>query len=84
MSFMRRPRVRSLLATAAVAGGLVLGLATPAQADYTSPIYPTLKACNDARPKYSSSWTRPQACYAMYNWDGTKVIGYAFLVKTRS
>ncbi|SCL40361.1 hypothetical protein GA0074692_5756 [Micromonospora pallida] len=82
-NLLRRPRVRSLLAATAVAGGLVLGLATPAQADYTSPIYPTLSACKAARPSYVSSWTSPQACYPMYNWNGTKVVGYAFLVKTR-
>ncbi|MFD2768346.1 hypothetical protein [Micromonospora eburnea] len=80
---MRRPRVRNLVAATSVASALVLGLAAPAYADYTSPIYPTLKACNDARPKYASSWTKPQACHPMYNWDGTKVIGYAFLVKTQ-
>ncbi|MFI7022838.1 hypothetical protein [Micromonospora sp. NPDC049900] len=78
-----RSRVRSLVAAAAVGGGLVLDLATLARADYTSPIYPTLKACNDARPTYASAWTRPQACYPMYNWNGTTVVGYAFLVKTR-
>ncbi|XTZ16225.1 hypothetical protein ACQSSU_02120 [Micromonospora echinospora] len=82
-NLLRRPHVRSLVAAGAVAGGLVLGLASPAQADYNSPLYPTLKACNAARPSYVSSWTSPQACHAMYNWNGTKVVGYAFLVKTR-
>jgi len=77
-----RPRVRSIVAAAAVSSGLVLGLAAPAHADYSSPTYSTLKACNEARPKYASSWTRPQACHPMYDWTGKKVIGYAFLVKT--
>jgi hypothetical protein len=80
---LRRPRARSFIAAAAVAGGLVLTVATPAHADYNSPLYPTLKACNDARPKYYSSWTVPQQCHKMYDWKGEKVIGYAFLVKTR-
>ncbi|MFY1597211.1 hypothetical protein [Micromonospora sp. WMMD737] len=79
----RRPRVRSLIAVAAVAGGAVLGLAAPAQAAYNSPLYSTLKACNAARPAYVSSWTSPGPCYPMYNWDGTKRIGYSFLVQTR-
>ncbi|MFG1778934.1 hypothetical protein ACGFIR_00615 [Micromonospora sp. NPDC049051] len=81
---LRRPRVRSLIAVAAVAGGGVLGLAAPAHADYTSPLYSTLKACNAARPSYVSSWTSPGPCYKMYNWDGTKHIGYSFLVRTRA
>ncbi|WP_229403356.1 hypothetical protein [Micromonospora okii] len=83
MKALRRPRLRNLVAATSVASALVLGLAAPAYADYTSPIYSTLKACNEARPKYNSSWTKPQACYPMYNWDGSKRIGYAFLVKTR-
>ena len=84
MKAFRRPRIRSLVAATSVAGALVLGLAAPAYADYSSPTYSTLKACNEARPKYQSSWTKPQACRPMCNWDGTKVIGYAFLVITRA
>lgn len=82
---LRRPgaRVGAVLASIAVAGGLVLGVASPAQADYTSPLYKTLTACKAARPTYVSSWTSPGPCYPMYNWDGTKRVGYAFLVKTR-
>ena len=80
---LRRPRTRGVIAAVAVAGGLVLGMAAPAQADYSSPLYSTLKACNDARPKYYSSWTVPQKCYPMYDYTGKKVIGYSFLVKTR-
>ncbi|GAB2945959.1 hypothetical protein GCM10027280_38460 [Micromonospora polyrhachis] len=80
---LRRPRARSFIAAAAVAGGLVLTMATPASADYTSPLYSTLKACNNARPTYYSSWTVPGPCYKMYDWKGEKVVGYAFLVKTR-
>jgi len=80
---LRRPRTRTLVAAAALAAGLVLGTASPALADYTSPLYPTLSACKAARPTYVSSWTSPGPCYPMYNWNGTKVVGYAFLVKTR-
>ncbi|MCX4387487.1 hypothetical protein OG777_11155 [Micromonospora peucetia] len=82
-NILRHPRVRGAITVGAVAGGLVLTMATPAQADYNSPLYSTLKACNAARPSYVSSWTSPQACYPMYNWNGTKRIGYSFLVKTR-
>ncbi|MEU6072399.1 hypothetical protein [Micromonospora sp. NPDC047074] len=82
-NILRRPRVRSLLTVGGVAGALVFGMAAPAHADYSSPLYSTLKACNAARPSYVSSWTSPGPCYPMYNWDGSKRIGYSFLVKTR-
>ncbi|WP_234582056.1 hypothetical protein [Micromonospora sp. MH99] len=47
-------------------------------------MYPTMAACKAARPTYVSTWTSPQQCYPMYNWNGTTVVGYAFLVKTRN
>ncbi|MCF0092163.1 hypothetical protein AB0B39_27285 [Micromonospora sp. NPDC049114] len=80
----RRPRSRNVIAAVALAGGLVLGTASPALADYNSPMYPTMAACKAARPTYVSTWTSPQQCYPMYNWNGTTVVGYAFLVKTRN
>lgn len=80
---LRRPRLRTAAVATVLAGGLVLANATPALADYNSPLYPTLSACNAARPTYYSSYTVPQACYPMYNWNGTQVVGYMFLVKTR-
>ncbi|WCN80506.1 hypothetical protein [Micromonospora sp. LH3U1] len=79
----RHPRRRTLIAAAALAGGLVLGTASPALADYNSPMYPTMAACKAARPTYVSSWTSPQQCWPMYNYNGTVVVGYMFLVKTR-
>ncbi|MEU9505703.1 hypothetical protein AB0D32_05415 [Micromonospora sp. NPDC048170] len=82
-NILRRPRVRSLITVGGVASALVFGMAAPAQADYSSPLYSTLKKCNAARPSYVSSWTSPGPCYPMYNWDGSKRIGYSFLVKTR-
>ena len=72
---LRRPRARSFIAAAAVAGGLVLTMATPAHADYNSPLYPTLKACNDARPKSYSPWTVPQQYHKMYDRKGEEVLG---------
>lgn len=80
---LRRPRRRTLVAAAALAGGIVLGAASPALADYNSPMYPTMSACKAARPTYVSSWTSPQQCWPMYNNSGTVVVGYQFLVKTR-
>ncbi|MET8309615.1 MULTISPECIES: hypothetical protein [unclassified Micromonospora] len=79
----RHPRPRTLIAAVALAGGLVLGTASPALADYNSPMYPTMSACKAARPTYVSSWTSPQQCWPMYNYNGTKLLGYQFLVKTR-
>lgn len=82
-----RATTRKFAATGAMAlamtAGTVAVVAAPAQAAYNSPLYPTLKACNAARPAYVSSWTSPGPCYPMYNWDGTKRIGYSFLVQTR-
>ncbi|GAB2928826.1 hypothetical protein GCM10027280_15380 [Micromonospora polyrhachis] len=82
---LRRPgtRVSATLAAVAVAAGVVVGVASPAHADYTSPLYKTLAACKAARPTYVSSWTSPGPCYPMYNWNGTKRVGYAFKVTTR-
>lgn len=74
------------LMVGAVGGALIAGLAAAPAAhagQYSSPIYPTLKQCNAARPTYVSSWTSPQQCWPMYNNAGTVVVGYAFLVKTR-
>ncbi|GAB3136599.1 hypothetical protein GCM10027290_00650 [Micromonospora sonneratiae] len=80
-----RPRIRALVTAAAVAGGLVLGMASPAHADYRSPLYHSLSACNAARPAYASSWTSPGPCWAVYYWvNGQKRTGWYFTVKTRS
>ncbi|MCP2329051.1 hypothetical protein HDA40_007558 [Hamadaea flava] len=76
-------RVGAALGAVAVAGGVVLGMASPAQANYTSPLYSTMAKCKAARPHYVSTWTSPGPCYPMYNSAGTKVVGYAFLVYTR-
>ena len=59
-------------------------MASPAQADFNSPVYSSMSACNAARPQYYSSWTVPHKCYPLYNWDGSYVVGYGFLVKERT
>jgi len=78
----RRPRTRSLVVGTALAGGLMLGMASPAYADYGSPLYPTLSKCKEARKTYVSSWTSPQQCFRIIYGNG-KFAGYQFLVKTR-
>ncbi|MEU6072659.1 hypothetical protein [Micromonospora sp. NPDC047074] len=81
--FLSRPRVRGLIAATAVAGGVVLGTATPAYADYDSPTYATSTACNAARPAYVTSWTSPGPCYQFYFWNGGIARGWKFTVFTR-
>jgi len=79
---LRRPRTRSLIAATALACGLVVGTASPAYADFNSPLYPTLSKCKEARKTYVSSWTSPQQCYKVVYGNGD-FAGYQFLVKTR-
>lgn len=74
--------MRKILVGTALAGGLVLGMASPAYADYNSPLYPTLAKCKEARKNYVSSWTSPQQCHRIEYGDG-RFAGYGFLVKTR-
>ncbi len=81
-NILRRPRARGLVVGTALAGGLMLGMASPAYADYNSPLYPTLSKCNEARKTYVSSWTSPQQCYRVVYGNGD-FAGYQFLVKTR-
>jgi hypothetical protein len=82
-NILRRPRTRSLVVGTAMAGGLLLGTAGPAFADYNSPLYPTLTKCKEARRTYVSSWTSPQQCYRIVYGNGS-FAGYQFLVKTRN
>ncbi|BCJ63138.1 hypothetical protein [Polymorphospora rubra] len=82
-NFLRRPRVRSLVAAGAMAGGLVISLAAPAHAAYSSPLYPTKAKCNAARPAYVTSYTSPGPCKA-YIWQNGTVASWAFTVYTRN
>ncbi|MBK1787502.1 hypothetical protein [Prauserella cavernicola] len=82
VNILRRSRVRGLVVTTALAGGLMLGLAPAAHADFNSPIYSTLAKCKEARKTYVSSWTSPQQCFRIVNGKG-QFVGYQFLVKTR-
>ena len=80
---LRRPRARSLVA-AMVGGGLVLGMAAPAHANYISPKFKTKAACNAARPTYVSSWTSPGPCLRQYDDTNGKVTKWwDFIVTTR-
>ncbi|MGC7095189.1 hypothetical protein ACPZ19_11030 [Amycolatopsis lurida] len=81
-NILRRPRVRSIVVGTALTGGLVLGMASPAYADFNSPLFPTLAKCKEARKNYVSSWTSPQQCHRSVYGNGD-FAGYQFLVKTR-
>ncbi|MFE0591767.1 hypothetical protein [Micromonospora echinospora] len=75
-NILRRPRVRGLVAAAVIGGGLVLGTAAPAHANYVSPSYPTKLKCEAARPAYKTSWTTPGPCIKITSTS------YKFIVYT--
>ncbi|MDX8145792.1 hypothetical protein SK854_27045 [Lentzea sp. BCCO 10_0061] len=79
---MKKMASGGVLASLVVAGGLMLGMASPAHADYNSPLYPTLSKCNEARKTYVSSWTSPGPCFRIEYGNGS-FAGYQFRVKTR-
>lgn len=79
---MKKMASGGVLASLVVAGGLMLGLASPAYADYNSPLYPTRSKCNEARKTYDSAWTSPAQCFRVEYGNG-RFAGYQFRVKTR-
>jgi hypothetical protein len=79
---MKKMASGGVLASLVVAGGLMLGMASPAYADFNSPLYPTMSKCKEARKTYVSSWTSPQQCTRIVYGNGS-FAGYQFLVKTR-